>query len=103
ADAVEVHHAGDPRQLAALPRLGHEAARADQPDLLGAEGDELQRARVRPTHEPLGDAAQSLDAGRVVDRAVAAPDRVEVSADDHDLLALAGQLRDDVPIAPAGH
>src|SRR5262249_51739138 len=102
ADAVEVHHGDDAVELVALPRLCDEPARADQADLLGAEGDELQRARMRTAAEPLRYAAHPLDPGRVVDGAVPPPDRVVVGADDDDLVARAAQLRDNVAVAPPG-
>ncbi len=74
ADAVEVDHADDARQLVALLRGRDEAARPHEPDLLGAERDEPDRARVLAADEPLGDPAQPLDARGVVDRTVAPPD-----------------------------
>src|SRR5689334_13235450 len=46
-DAVEVDHADRPRQLASLADPGHVPARADEADLLGAEGDEPDRPRMR--------------------------------------------------------
>src|SRR5207253_1682635 len=51
--------------------------------------------------EALGEEADALHPGRVVDRAGAAPDRVVVGGDDDRLVALAGQDGDDVALGAA--
>src|SRR5437763_451252 len=103
ADAVGVDGAADALELAAVSRLVDEVTWADQADLLGREGAEEDAARVWPADEAVRDAEESLDAGRVVDRARAAPHRVEVRRDDDGLVALAAKPRADVAVAAAGH
>src|SRR5262249_57270513 len=98
---VEVDTACDAPELARDLRVEDPRARADAADLLGGEGDEDQRAHVAVAGEPLGDPANALDAGCVVDDAGAPPDGVVVSGDDDRLVALAANLGDDVPLRDA--
>src|SRR5207248_10626166 len=93
-----------PRMRSSVPRrfASDEAPCADEADLFRSECAERDRARTaRPGGKALREAAKALDAGRVVDRAGAAPHRVVVSGDDDRLLARAGDDRDDVALGAA--
>src|SRR5262245_14433796 len=101
-DAVEVDTGLDSAELARDLRVEDPRTRADAADLRGREGDEDQRAHVAVAGESVGDPANALDAGRVVDDAGAPPDGVVVSGDDDRFVALAAKLGDDVPLRDAG-
>ena len=77
--------------------------RTREPDLLGSEGTEGQRAgEIRAARKTRRDPQHALHAGGVVDHARPAPDGVEVGGDDHGLLALAGDSGDHVAVATPG-
>src|SRR5581483_5126125 len=100
ADAVEVDHADDRPDCAAVARVGDEPPGADQPDLLGTEGDELDGARRLRAGKVRGDLPKALDTGCVVDRARPAPDGVVVCADDDALVVTgAADAGDHVAVA----
>ncbi|HZT90653.1 MAG TPA: hypothetical protein VFA05_01295 [Gaiellaceae bacterium] len=98
-DAVEVHHPGDLLQLAADLRLVDVVARPRELDLLRRERDEADAALERPPAQGLGDAADALDAGRIVDRAGSAPHGVVVRRHHDVLVAVARHVGNDVALA----